>query len=71
MKLKDWLDREKISPAVFAERIGTGPVAVYRYLNGVRTPKPAIMLAIQRETGGAVTPADFYPASDASGGAAA
>jgi hypothetical protein len=68
MKLKDWLDQEKISPAVFAKRIETGTVAVYRYLSGTRIPRPAVMAAITRETGGAVTAADFY--ASASGEAA-
>ena len=71
MKLKDWLETSGLKQKDFADKIGVSLMSLSLYLHRGRIPRPVVLAAIQRETGGAVTPADFYPASDASGGAAA
>jgi DNA-binding transcriptional regulator YdaS (Cro superfamily) len=68
MKLENWLKAENIQPSEFGRRIGVSHTSVGRWLRGVRIPRPAQMAAITRETGGAVTAADFY--ASASGEAA-
>ena len=60
MKLKEWRQNENITATDFGRRIGVSHAAILRYEAGARMPRPAQMAAIQRETGGAVTPADFY-----------
>lgn len=46
----------------FASRIGVkGKATIYRYINGVSIPRPDTMLRIEEETGGLVTPNDFFP----------
>jgi len=62
MTLSDYLVDRKITHAAFAEKIGTSQVAVTRYANGARIPRPAVMSRIERETGGAVSPNDFVRA---------
>lgn len=73
MKLENWLKTHEITPTTFSRRIGCSHTAILRYIDGTRMPRPAQMAAIQRETGGAVNPSDFYPASSgpASSGEAA
>jgi len=60
MKLREWLRNENVSASEFGRRIGVSHAAVLRWSGGARTPRPAQMEAIQRETGGKVMPADFY-----------
>jgi hypothetical protein len=60
MKLADWLSEQKIGPAEFGRRIGYPQPTVHRYVNGERIPEPKAMEKIFAETGGAVTPNDFY-----------
>lgn len=59
MLLKEYLLMEKLSVAVFAKRIGTTRMQVWRYLNGA-IPRPEAMARIVGATGGQVTPNDFY-----------
>lgn len=66
MKLADYLAREGISPADFAKRVGINRQHAWHLAKGTRTPSGKLAAAIERETGAAVTSADFYPpASDA------
>ncbi len=60
MQLKSYLDRQKISRATFAVSIGVTEVAVTRYINGDRIPRPAKMALIEAVTKGAVKPNDFF-----------
>lgn len=61
MKLNEFLAEKQIPVSVFAQRIGVRNArTVYRYLSGDRRPSPDIMRNIFRETGGMVTPIDFY-----------
>jgi len=62
MQLTAWMEREGITPAEFGERIGRTAAAVRFYRRGLRMPRPEVMAAIQRETGGEVGPPDFYAA---------
>jgi transcriptional regulator with XRE-family HTH domain len=59
MTLRDWLRKHETSQADLARRVGVSPAAIARYLSGVRYPRPAIMFAIERATGGAVQPRDL------------
>lgn len=73
MKLSDWLEgdesveppRPKMTHAEFGRRIDCPQPTVTRYAKGERIPEPERMERIFRETGGAVTPNDFYPMGDA------
>ncbi len=59
MKLQAYLVQKKEAPNAFAIRIGVPPHTVYRYLAG-RVPRPDIMCAVYKATGGKVQPNDFY-----------
>jgi len=59
MTLYEWLRKHETSQAAFARRVGVSPASIARYLSGVRYPRPAIMCAIERATGGAVQPRDL------------
>jgi len=61
MKLNEFLAEKQIPVAAFAKLIGVRNArTVYRYLSGDRRPSADIMRNIFRETGGMVTPIDFY-----------
>jgi transcriptional regulator with XRE-family HTH domain len=68
MKLKEWLEASGLKQKEFADKIGVSLMSLSLYLHKGRIPRPAVMAAITRETGGAVTAADFY--ASASGEAA-
>lgn len=59
MNLRTWLAANKISIADFAGRIGVTQTAVYRYVDGDRTPRPEVLRQIHAATGGEVTANDF------------
>lgn len=65
MKLSAWLSASALSDAEFGRRIGVTGFAVARYARGQRIPRPEVMAAIQRETAGQVTAADFYASPEA------
>jgi len=65
MKITDWLTKNNISDADFAERIGVSRQALWRYKAGDRIPKRSILDRIKDETGGDVRPADFFSESEA------
>jgi transcriptional regulator with XRE-family HTH domain len=60
MKLGDWLKREKMTLEDFGLRIGRSHSAVSRYVSGERVPGRETMGLILTQTGGEVTPNDFY-----------
>lgn len=64
MKLSDWLKSNGIRYSAFARQLGVNHVTVRRYIRGERTPRPDIVAAIHRETGGEVTAADWYELPD-------
>lgn len=70
MQLKSYLEREKISRASFGATIGVSEVAVTRYINGARIPRPEKMARIEAATGGAVKPNDFFAPAPKQGEAA-
>lgn len=65
MSLDEYLKGAKLTRKEFASRIGVKPVSVYRYIVGERFPKPQVLAAIERETGGAVKASSFYEAAGA------
>ncbi len=60
MTLNDYLLVQGLSDEEFAQRIGRSRTAVNRYRRGLRMPDRETMLAIHRETDGAVTVESFY-----------
>lgn len=61
MKLRDYLQREKISVAEFGRRVGVrNRMTMLRYINHQRPVPHTVVLAIVRETAGEVTPNDFF-----------
>lgn len=62
MRLLDYLDDVKQTPAEFARLINVSDVAVHRYLHKGRVPEPGVMARIMAATSGRVTPNDFYGA---------
>ena len=59
MKLRDYLDREKIRPSAFAEQLAVPPSTVIRWINGERSPRAPFIVAIEQITKGEVTASDF------------
>lgn len=70
MTLKDWLIEKGLSHGQFAEMIGRTSEAVRRYAAGDRIPDRETMPKIVAETGGHVTPNDFFGVSLSSAEAA-
>ncbi len=60
MKLRTFLQRNKIPLTVFAKRLGVAYQTLQRYLSGKRHPAAAVMAKIYGQTGGKVGPNDFY-----------
>jgi transcriptional regulator with XRE-family HTH domain len=67
MKLRDYLAEAGLSQGAFARRIRLTPPSVSRLVNGLQRPSIDTILAIQRETGGAVTIHDFTKGAARSG----
>lgn len=61
MKLKSYLEQNKIDHAEFAEAVGSSVSGVRKWLSGERVPRPKAMTKIAESTGGEVTAADFFP----------
>ena len=57
--LSDWLTSHEITDAAFGRRIGCDRGTVGRYTRGERFPDPPTLIAIRRETAGAVTSEDL------------
>lgn len=60
MKLQDWMAEEGITIQQFALRIGRTAETVRRYVAGDRIPDKGTMPIIVEQTGGTVTPNDFF-----------
>lgn len=60
MKLAAYLEKVGLSDADFGLKIGVNRQSVHRYKTGERIPDTVIMPRIVAETGGEVTPNDFY-----------
>lgn len=60
MTLGDYLIERRITIEEFGRRIGRSHTSVSRYVNGQRMPDRETMVRIVAETGGLVTPNDFY-----------
>jgi transcriptional regulator with XRE-family HTH domain len=61
MKLKPYLADAGLSYAAFARMIGVDDArTVQRYAEGLRHPRPAIMMRILTATNGEVTANDFF-----------
>lgn len=58
MKLRDWLDKQRMTREGFAALIGTDHSTVTRYVHG-RMPKREILNRIVSATDGEVTANDF------------
>lgn len=54
--LRSYLDGEDVTGVSFAERIGVSPSYLSRLISGEREADASLLAAIQRETGGRVTP---------------
>lgn len=66
MLLKTYLADANITYDAFARRIGVANAGVIsKYASGKRVPRPWVMAAIVRETGGKVQPNDFHILQDA------
>ena len=59
MTLSQYLKMNGLRYAEFAARIGRSEATVSRLVRGLHRPDWDTMEAIQKETGGAVTPNDF------------
>lgn len=65
MQLKAYLVDAQVTYDEFARRIGAANAGVIaKYASGKRVPRPRFMAAIVRETGGKVSPNDFFPLQD-------
>lgn len=60
MTLKEWLTENSIEARDFAPLISRSPEAIRRYIAGERIPDRETMPLIVFQTGGAVTPNDFF-----------
>lgn len=60
MKLEAYLKTYNCSVEDLATKAGISVPAVYKYLQGNRTPSRAILPRIVEATNGLVTPNDFY-----------
>lgn len=61
--LRRWRQAQGLTLAALGSLIGVTKHTVSSYETGRRYPRPVTLAAIVRVTGGAVTPADFLPAS--------
>jgi DNA-binding transcriptional regulator YdaS (Cro superfamily) len=64
MNLRQWV-YDNGGVAALAQQLDVPRMTVYRWMTGARMPRPAMMARIVAATGGAVTPADFYPPAPA------
>ena len=60
MKLKEYIKTNKIKQYKFAEMINASPANLSRWVNEKHIPSVLYMMKILKETGGQVSPADFY-----------
>jgi DNA-binding transcriptional regulator YiaG len=60
MTLKEYLEKNDIKPAVFADSIDKSRQAVWYWLNGDKYPSRESMKAIKEATGGQVDFIDWF-----------
>lgn len=60
MTLDEWLSQSPLKDHEFADAIGVSRVTLFRFKTRRRIPDRDIMESIHRETGGAVSPNDFF-----------
>ena len=60
MKLKDYIRANDGKQADMARDLGVTWMAIWKWREGKRIPKPAMMAKIYQVTGGKVGPGDFY-----------
>jgi hypothetical protein len=60
MKLQQWLEKEGVSVAALAKKIGVAKWTLNRYVITNRVPAPRVVVALYKATRGAVQPNDFY-----------
>jgi DNA-binding transcriptional regulator YiaG len=63
MKLKNWLEKQRLTNREFAKMLGVSESAIHRWTatdDGKRLPRPEYIKAIERATEGKVKPQDFY-----------
>lgn len=61
MTLSEYREREKLTLAALAERVGMPLTTVHGYLTGKRQPEPDKCLQISKATNGEVSPSDLRP----------
>lgn len=64
MKLELWMNVNRVKPSEAAKLLGISHIHIYKYIYARAIPKPAIMLKIFIVTLGAVSPNDFYGATE-------
>jgi len=62
MKLKTYLEKERMTASEFAERIGVFPSTITRAVKGEAMPSPKLMKQIMDATAGEVSPNDWFEA---------
>ena len=62
MTLSDYLAREGLKDADFAQRCGCDRTTILRIRTSRTKPSPALMERIAKETGGLVQPNDYFAA---------
>jgi len=61
MKLKDWLEKEKLTNVWLANKLKVTPQSVSNYKRDVYLPSALAIQEIERLTNGEVTKDDFTP----------
>ena len=64
LKLKQYLEKHKITHAAFAERVGVSQATVNRYVSGDRSPSKRTILRIKEATKGFVKERDWFVQMD-------
>lgn len=64
LKLKQYLEKHKITHAAFAEIVGVSQATVNRYVSGERSPSKKMILRIKEATKGFVKVTDWYEQMD-------
>jgi len=62
MKLKNYLQENKIKPSIFAGQLGVSPSTITRLLRGERIPRIGLVAQIAKATNNAVSFYDFIDA---------
>lgn len=64
MKLVDYLTKEGLTHAEFAEQVGVSRSAVTQWINGITLPSGERMALVHRATGGRVGLDDWFEARE-------